>query len=101
MPSRKPKHIADVLSDLFTRRGYGRVQGQAQYAQAWQQVAGPELAAVTRPGRLYRGTLEVIVGSSTLAHELAFQQRTLLQRMQELLPDEGIEKLRFKVGPLE
>ena len=48
-----------------------------------------------------RGTLEVIVANSTLVQELGFQKNALLQSLAELLPDEGIENLRFRVGSIE
>ena len=55
----------------------------------------------TRVGQLRRGTLEVVVANSTLVQELGFQKQTLLKSLAELLPDEGIENLRFRVGNIE
>ena len=59
--ARKPKKIADVLAQLITARGYGRIQAAADFTAAWQQAAGETIAKYTRPGRLRRGTLEVTV----------------------------------------
>ena len=55
----------------------------------------------TRVGLLRRGTLEVVVANSTLVQELGFQKRMLLRKLAVLLPDEGIENLRFRVGNIE
>jgi hypothetical protein len=47
-----------------------------------------------------RGVLEVLVGNSTLAQELGFQKKSLVKRLAELLPEEKIRDLKFRVGPL-
>ena len=98
---RGPKAIGDVLSELMARRGYGRVQSAATYDAAWREAAGPLAAKYTRPGLLRRGTLEVVVAHSALVQELGFQKRMLLESLARLLPDEGIENLRFRVGSVE
>jgi predicted nucleic acid-binding Zn ribbon protein len=95
---RAPKAISQVLSELMSRRGYARVQGAAAYDAAWREAAGPLAAQYTRPGQLRRGTLEVVVANSTLVQELGFQKQSLLRALASLLPDEGIENLRFRVG---
>ncbi len=101
MKGRGPKAIGDVLSELMARRGYGRVQSAANYDAAWREAAGPLAAKYTRPGLLRRGTLEVVVAHSALVQELGFQKRMLLDSLARLLPDEGIENLRFRVGSVE
>ncbi len=50
---------------------------------------------------LCRGTLEVVVANSTLVQELGFQKQPLLAALAELLPNEGIKRLRFRVGNIE
>jgi predicted nucleic acid-binding Zn ribbon protein len=101
MKGRGPKAIGDVLSELMARRGYGRVQSAANYDAAWREAAGPLAAKYTRPGLLRRGTLEVVVAHSALVQELGFQKRMLLESLARLLPDEGIENLRFRIGNVE
>jgi predicted nucleic acid-binding Zn ribbon protein len=90
-----------VLSELMARRGYARVQGAAAYDAAWRQAAGPLAAKYTRVGLLRRGTLEIVVANSPLLQELGFQKTELLKSLAALLPDEGIEGLRFRVGNIE
>ncbi len=99
--ARGPKAIGDVLSELMARRGYARVQSAAAYDAAWREAAGPLAAKYSRVGLLRRGTLEVVVANSTLVQELAFQKAELLKSLAELLPREGIEGLRFRVGNVE
>jgi predicted nucleic acid-binding Zn ribbon protein len=99
--ARGPQTIGNVLSELMARRGYGRVQSAAACEEAWREAAGPLVAKYTRPGAVRCGTLEIIVANSTLVQELGFQKHTLLQALTNLLPDEGIKNLRFRVGNIE
>ena len=99
--ARGPEPIANVLSELMARRGYARVQSAERYEAAWREAAGPLAAKYTAVGSLRRGTLEVIVANSTLMQELTFQKPTLMETLSRTLPDEGIEKLRFRLGTIE
>ncbi len=99
--ARGPQAIGNVLSELMARRGYARVQSAAAYDAAWREAAGPLAARYTRVGLLRRGTLEVVVANSTLMQELGFQKNALLKSLAVLLPDEGIEGLRFRAGNIE
>jgi predicted nucleic acid-binding Zn ribbon protein len=98
--ARRPKRIADVLAQLITARGYGRIQANADFTAAWQQAAGPELARFTRPGQIRRGQLEVTVANSTIVQELTFQKERILATLQAALPDARIRDLRFRLGPV-
>jgi len=96
--ARRPKKIADVLAQLITARGYGRIQAAADFTAAWQAAAGPSLARCTRPGRLRRGQLEITVSNSTIVQEISFQKQRILAALQQELPDARIRDLRFRIG---
>jgi hypothetical protein len=59
------------------------------------------VSSQSRPGQVRRGVLEVHVASSTLVQDLGFQKQKILKRLQELLPDENIRDLKFRVGPVD
>jgi predicted nucleic acid-binding Zn ribbon protein len=99
--ARGPQAMGNVLSELMARRGFARVQSASAYDAAWREAAGPLAAAYTRVGQLRRGTLDVVVANSTLMQELGFQKQTLLKSLSQLLPDDGIENLRFRVGSVK
>jgi len=98
---RGPQPIGEVITELMARRGFAREQSAAAYEAAWREAAGPLAARYSRPGRLCRGTLEVLVANSTLVQEFGFQKMALLHALERLLPDDGIRNLRFKVGKIE
>lgn len=95
-----PEPISDILAQLMARRGFARVRSAEAFDSAWRQAAGEMLSQFTRPGSVRRGKLEVTVANSTLVQELSFQKTHLLKTLAELLPDEKIEDLRFRVGPV-
>lgn len=98
MSRRKPQPIANVLAELFARRGYGRALGDEALAAQWREAAGEALARQTRVVSLRRGVLEVHVAHSLLMQELVFQKQGLLQRLSALEPAGAIRELRFRVG---
>lgn len=98
--SKGPERISEVLAQLMARRGFSRVRSAEAFDSAWRTAAGETLSQFTRPGSVRRGKLEVTVANSTLVQELSFQKPHLLKALAELLPDEKIEDLRFRVGPV-
>lgn len=97
----RAKKMGDVLAELMARRGYARQQATANYEAAWREAAGELLARHTRVGVVRRGALEVTVANSVLLQELTFQKHAILGQLSRLLPDERIDKLRLRVGPIE
>jgi hypothetical protein len=82
----------------MARRGYARQQAAAAYADAWQSAVGAPWNKYTQAGVIRRGALEVIVANSTLLQELGFRKIELLTKLCQLLPDQNIRDLRFRVG---
>lgn len=99
--AKRAELIGDVLAQLMARRGFTRVRGASACASAWRKAAGESVARYTRVGPLRRKKLEVTVANSTLVQELSFRKPALLAALARLLPDEPIEDLRFRVGPIE
>jgi hypothetical protein len=97
---RRPKKISDVIAQLITARGYGRIGTDEQLVAAWQKVAGEPLAKFSRVGKLRRGQLEVWVANSTMMQEFGFEKAKILVALQRELPDAKIRDLRFKVGQI-
>ena len=96
-----PERIADILTQLMSRRGFARVQGAEAYQAAWNEAAGPLGAQYSRVGQLKRGALEIVVANSILIQEFSFQKSTMLATLNRLLPDHNIKDLRFRLGAIE
>jgi predicted nucleic acid-binding Zn ribbon protein len=94
----QPKRMSDILAQLVQKRGYAQVRADQAHRDAWQTAAGPAIAAVTEPGKITRGTLEVTAANSLVMQELSFEKERLLAAIQAAMPEAGIKQLRFKVG---
>jgi predicted nucleic acid-binding Zn ribbon protein len=99
--ARRPKKIADVIAQLITQRGYGRIQANEELADVWAAAAGEPLATYSRPGKIRRGTLEITVTNSTIMQEFTFQKERILANLGRKLPDAKIRDLRFRVGTIQ
>jgi predicted nucleic acid-binding Zn ribbon protein len=98
-PERGPESLSEILSRLFTARGWGRRQDRLRLERAWAEAAGPNVALHTKVAKLARGVLEVIVDSAVLLQELAaFHKAKLLRQLKALLPGTPLTDLRFKAG---
>jgi hypothetical protein len=95
-----PKPIADVLAQLMARRGYAREQSAAAYGEAWRRAVGEPLSSFTQAGLLKRGALEITVANSVLVQELGYQKAEIIAKLCQLLPDQNIRDLRFRVGSI-
>lgn len=97
-----PERLGEILSRLFTARGWGRRQERLQLEQAWAQAIGSPGAEQTRVHALRRGVLEITVGNAVLLQELAhFQKRPLLEAVRRNLPGTTILDLRFRAGVIQ
>lgn len=97
--NKAPELVSEILSRLFTARGWGRRQERLGLEQAWQEVIGKQGAEQTLVGDLRRGVLEIIVGNAVLLQELAhFRKRQLLEGVRQRLPRLPITELRFRAG---
>jgi predicted nucleic acid-binding Zn ribbon protein len=99
--ARRPKKIADVLAQLITARGYGRIQADGEIHAAWQTAVGMPLARFTRPGRVRHGKLQITVTNSTIVQELTFEKQRILAALQAEVPQARIRDLRFRIGTIE
>jgi predicted nucleic acid-binding Zn ribbon protein len=98
---RPPQKMADALSNLLAKRGYGRVLATGALDDAWQAACGERFAGDTRPGNVRRGILEVVVRNSAVLHELTFVKKKLIEKLQTTAPEQKIRDLRLKVGVIE
>jgi len=94
-----PERLSQAVTDLIALRGWARVRGNAQLAEAWKSVAGAAGATVasgTRVVGIRRGVLQVAVANSPLLCELAaYHKVTLLAAFSRDHPELKIRDLKF------
>src|SRR5437016_5520485 len=82
-----PELLKEILSRLFTARGWGRRQERLHIEQAWAAAVGPEIESQTRVLGLRRGVLEIEVANAVLLQELAhYHKRRVLEQLRGRLP---------------
>ncbi len=77
-----------------------------QYSQnliieRWPEIAGPEIACVTRAERMVKGKLFVTVRDSTWAYHLTLLKIQLSEQINKFAGEKVVEDIYFKVGPLQ
>ena len=97
---RGPKRLGEVVGRLVARKGYVDDLGEEQRLSAWRDAAGT-LAAHSRPGRMNRGALEVLVRNSVVLQEITFQKANILGRLRERPEWRTLVEIRFKVGTID
>jgi len=98
-PSRGPRVLSDILGELFTVRGYGRLRARQELEDAWNAAVGEPKCYQTQLGEVRRGVLNVTVSQSTLLEELAaFHKPALLAALRSNAPATTIHDIRFRVG---
>lgn len=94
-----PHHLGEVLSHLFTLRGYGRTQTGRQLGDVWRSVAGETIAAGTRVQGIKAGVLQIGVRNSGLLQELnGFHKWSLIESLKRDHSDLGITDIRFRLN---
>jgi predicted nucleic acid-binding Zn ribbon protein len=94
--ARLPDRLSQAVTDLIALRGWARVRGNAQLAEAWKSVAGASVAGGTRVVGIRRGVLHVAVGNSPLLSELAaYHKMNLLATFSRDHPELKIRDLKF------
>jgi len=98
-PSRRsdPLAIGDLLKDIVKQAGSGK--SRRVYLDALEQLLGPELAPHCQVLSSRKGRLVVELDSAPLYAELSgFRREELRLRINELVPDQPIADLSFRLG---
>ena len=94
-----PQRLGDIARRLIRGRMSKRARREGRILEVWEQVAGQELAGKLKPVRLRAGVLWVDVESPAVLYEAAqFSRKAMLGKLRELLPDLGVEDMRFRLG---
>ncbi|HVV94229.1 MAG TPA: DciA family protein [Hyphomicrobiales bacterium] len=109
--SRRPRQIAELIAPCLGKALAAQGFAEAEIVTRWGEIAGPELAARSRPLKLQwprrrgkdappePGTLIVLV-EGAFALELEQQAPIVIERLGRLLGWGAVAKLRLKQGPV-
>ena len=81
---RRPSTLADALTSYLKRSGFAKRIQQAGVIEAWPQLVGPQIAAVTAPESVTPdGVLRVRVTTAAWANELSLMTPRILARVND------------------
>jgi len=95
---RGPVPIADALSGFLVERGLARRVEQATVIEAWPEVVGDKISAVTRALSITPdGVLFVAVKTNAWMTELGLMEPELLKALNSRKGREKVRKIRYRL----
>ena len=94
--SATPQHIGSVLSDLVERLGIGPRLNEAKAVEAWAELAGSSIIAVTDSVRVKSGRMIIKITSPTWRYELSLQRNEWRERINEYVGKEVVREVIFR-----
>lgn len=97
---RGPQPLADavwqlvrtIVPDHVIRLGFAQA--------AWERLNLPWLRGRAFPVAVFKDELVIAVEDSQYHHELMYSRHELLGKLQDLAPEAGLSRLRFRLGPV-
>jgi predicted nucleic acid-binding Zn ribbon protein len=98
---RRPASLADALASYLRRSGFAKRIQQASVIDAWPDLVGPQIAAVTSPESVTQdGVLRVRVATAAWANELSLMTPRILARLNDGRQGR-VKEIRWVPGPLD
>ena len=99
-PPRAPTLLRIVLAETLRALDLERPLKAASLEGLWPEVVGQEVAQRTRPGRISRGRLTVLVADSVWLQQLTMLKPRLIEALNRRLGDPLVQDLFFRVEAL-
>jgi len=99
-PPRAPTPLRIVLAETLRALDLERPLKAASLEGLWPEVVGQEVAQRTRPGRISRGRLTVLVADSVWLQQLTMLKPRLIEALNRRLGDPLVQDLFFRVETL-
>jgi predicted nucleic acid-binding Zn ribbon protein len=98
---RRPSPLAEALASYLRRSGFAKRIQQAGVIDAWPELVGPQIAAVTAPESVTQdGVLRVRVATAAWANELSLMTPRILARLNHGRQGR-VKEIRWVPGPLD
>ena len=98
---RRPSSLADALASYLRRSGFAKRVQQAGVVDAWAELVGPQIAAVTAPESVTQdGVLRVRVTTAAWANELSLMAPRILARLNDGRQGR-VKEIRWVPGALD
>ncbi|MCA9773858.1 MAG: DUF721 domain-containing protein, partial [Myxococcales bacterium] len=95
---RRPHSAGEILERVFVDLKIAERMGDYEVWNVWEEVVGPQVARVTKPRSLSKGTLTVLVASAAWHHTLHHEREGLITRLNNRLGRRVVQDIRFREG---
>lgn len=92
----KPVKISEALRNLLRSLGIEKRLLEAQAAEVWSDVVGPEIDRVTHVTGVEMGVMKVAVRDSLWSQELSLMKADIISKLNERVGGEVIRDIRFR-----
>jgi len=92
----EPIRLGDILQEVIRELGLEDKINQARVVEAWGEIAGPQINAVTQRVWFKEGTLYVRVSSPTWRQELHLSRRMWCERLNKHLGKHLVNEITFR-----
>jgi len=92
---REPVAVGKLLESVLGSARYAQVKEQIALEKAWEEIAGPGLAAHVRPFALLSGVLWLEADSPPYAQAAQLQSVTLAEGANRVLAREAVREVRL------
>jgi len=104
MANNKHHHLPELSSSLhglFSRKNWSLLWQTYTLGQKWPEIVGKNIAKKSEPAYIQKNTLWVYVQSSVLMQHMQPEKLTLLEKINNVLPDAGIQDIRWAMQPIQ
>lgn len=91
--------LKDLISQQLDTLSKGKFGKSIQLQSHWDKVVGPNIANHCQVLYVKGNCLYVGVENSTWMNEISFMTPQILQQIEKLYPEHGIQDLKFKLRP--
>jgi hypothetical protein len=97
---RKPEHLGKILQRALRKMDVPLKRTDRRIVALWENAVGPQIAARTLPETFKKGSLHVLVSSTSWLHQLQFLKEEILIKLNELSGTDEFRRLYFSIGDI-
>ncbi len=94
--SSSPQPLGKIIKEVLEELGLAADIDRVRAVEAWMEIAGPQIAAVTERAWVAHNTLFVRISSPVWRQELHLSRRQWCKRLNEHLGKDIIEQIVFR-----
>ena len=93
--------LSSKLRELFTHKNWSTLWQTYTLVRQWEHIVGKNVARKSEPAYIQNDILWIYVESSVMMQHMQPQKLTLLEKIKGLVPDAGIDDIRWAMEPAQ